>query len=85
MVRDYRYVNKGSWAAAIIRKKLGRMTYLCEIVYNGRMWKIHSNQISWFGSSVSGLDKKVRHNNKEVVIECVSEDDDISDSVNTSE
>lgn len=90
MVRDYRNINKVSWAAAVIRKKLGRVTYLCEVVDNGRIWKRHSNQIilrlRGIDGGNTGLVNKTERNDKRIVItECVNENDNVNDSINTSE
>lgn len=45
MVRDYRERNSVKWTAAVVKKKIGNVTYLCEVLDNQRIWKRHTNQI----------------------------------------
>lgn len=44
MVRDYSVPNRKQWTEGIIKKRIGRTTYLA-IVSGGRCWKRHLNQI----------------------------------------
>ncbi|KAJ3617722.1 hypothetical protein MTP99_006817 [Tenebrio molitor] len=46
MTRDYRG-DKGTkvWTKAIIKKIIGKCTFLCQVIETGAIWKRHTNQI----------------------------------------
>lgn len=47
LVRDYRKVNKKSWIAATVEKRIGQQTYFVK-TEEGRIWKRHLNQMLKF-------------------------------------
>lgn len=45
IVKDYRTVNKVTWIPAIVKKVLGKCTYIVFVPEINRLWKRHTNQI----------------------------------------
>lgn len=45
LVKDYRVMNRTNWVKGIVRKVIGKCTYLVEICDINKTWKRHANQI----------------------------------------
>ncbi|KAK9687512.1 hypothetical protein QE152_g36201 [Popillia japonica] len=45
IVKDYRQTNKSTWILGIIKKIIGKCTYIVNMLELNREWKRHTNQI----------------------------------------